>query len=96
MTMIDLVYDELLRTGFVSSRSQFSREWLGKNEAYMRNLTSKHTQPSIKVLATCACSLQNKGDSLVLYGDLDSKSKGKKLKKLARKCFDEILTVSSV
>ena len=94
--MIDFVYDELVRIGVVESRSQFSKEWLGKNEAYMRSLASKHMQPSVKAIATCANQLQNRGDSLVLYGDRKSKSTGKKLIQLSRRCVDEIVSASRV
>ena len=89
--MIDFVYDELVRIGFVENRSQFSKEWLGKNGAYMRSLASKRIEPSVKAIATCAHILQNKGDSLILYGDRKSKSTGKELIKLSRKCVENIV-----
>jgi hypothetical protein len=88
--MIDDVYDELRSIGIVNSSSDFSTVWLGKQESYYRGLRSKQRQPSIHVLVSCACRLQGTGDSLLAYGDDQHKASGRKLKRLARRCFDEI------
>jgi len=88
--MIDDVYDELRSIGIVNSCSDFSTVWLGKQESYYRGLRSKQRQPSIHVLVSCACRLQGTGDSLLAYGDDQHKASGRKLKRLARRCFDEI------
>ena len=88
--MIDEVFDELRRIGVVTSSSDFSTEWLGKQESYYRGLRSKQRQPSIHVLVSCACRLQGTGDSLLAYGDDQHKASGRKLKRLARRCFDQI------
>ena len=53
-------------------------------------IRSKQRQPSIHVLVSCACRLQGTGDSLLAYGDDQHKASGRKLKRLARRCFDEI------
>ena len=88
--MIDEVFDELRRIGVVTSGSDFSTDWLGKQESYYRGLRNKKRQPSMHVLVSCACRLQGRGDSLLVYGDDQHKAKGRKLKRLAKRCFEEI------
>jgi len=88
--MIDEVFDELRRFGVVTSSSDFSTEWLGKQESYYRGLRNKNRQPSMHVLVSCACRLQGTGDSLLVYGDDQLRAKGRRLKRLARRCFAEI------
>jgi hypothetical protein len=88
--MIDEVFDELRRIGVVTSSSEFSTEWLGKQESYYRGLRNKNRQPSMHVLVSCACRLQGTGDSLLVYGDDQLRAKGRRLKRLARRCFAEI------
>jgi hypothetical protein len=88
--MIDEVFEELRRIGIVNSSSDFSTDWLGKQESYYRGLRSKQRQPSTHVLVSCACRLQGTGDSLLIYGDDQLRARGRKLKRLARRCFEEI------
>ena len=45
---IDLVFGELQRIGQCTSRSQFSREWLGREESYYRSIQSKGRRPSVE------------------------------------------------
>jgi hypothetical protein len=45
---IDLVFEELKKLGQCTSRSQFSREWLGRNESYYRSIQSKGLKPSVE------------------------------------------------
>ena len=94
--MIDEVFDELRRIGVVTSSSDFSTEWLGKQESYYRGLRNKNRQPSMHVLVSCACRLQGTGDSLLVYGDDQLKAKGRRLKRLARRCFAEITSSDKI
>ena len=88
--MIDHVFDELRNIGVVSNTSEFSTMWLGKHESYYRGLRSKQREPSTHVLVSCACKLQGVGDNFLTYGDSHHKTQGRKLKRLARRCFEEI------
>ena len=90
LSMIDHVFDELRNIGVVSNSSEFSTIWLGKHESYYRGLRSKQRQPSTHVLVSCACKLQGVGDNFLAYGDSHHKIQGRKLKRLARRCFEEI------
>jgi len=94
--MIDEVFDELRRIGVVTSSSDFSTEWLGKQESYYRGLRNKNRQPSMHVLVSCACRLQGTGDSLLVYGDDQLRAKGRRLKRLARRCFAEITSSDKI
>ena len=94
--MIDEVFDELRRIGVVTSSSDFSTEWLGKQESYYRGLRNKNRQPSMHVLVSCACRLQGTGDSLLVYGDDQLRAKGRRLKRLARRCFAEITSCDKI
>ena len=44
--IIDIVFEELKQLGQCTSRSQFSRDWLGRNESYYRSIQSKGRRPS--------------------------------------------------
>ena len=48
----------------VDNESEFSTDWLGRSECYMRNLRFKRSQPSIGTLAICASKLSNYGNRL--------------------------------
>ena len=88
--MIDDVYHELCRMGLVSNSSDFSTVWLGRQESYYRGLRSKQRQPSIHVLVSCACRLRGAGDDLLAHGDHQHRASGRKLKRLAHSCLDQI------
>ena len=45
---IDLVFEELKQLGQCTSRSQFSSEWLGREESYYRSIQSKGRGPSVE------------------------------------------------
>ncbi|AKH99219.1 hypothetical protein IMCC20628_00495 [Hoeflea sp. IMCC20628] len=63
-TVLNEIY-ELLRThGLVRSESEFSREWLGRSDCYMRTLRFKGTEPSVGSIAICASKLQHYGKRL--------------------------------
>ena len=88
--MIDILFDELRTIGLVTNSCDFSRDWLGRNESYYRGLRSKSRKPSMAVLVACASKMKGLGDSLTVYGDDKIRAKGRKLKRLARRCIDEM------
>jgi len=45
----------------VSSESEFSKDWLGRSECYLRSLRFKGTTPSVGCVAICASKLQHYG-----------------------------------
>src|ERR1035437_1200136 len=60
---IDLVFEELKRIGQCSSRSQFSREWLGREESYYRSITVKRRRPSAEAQLNLVAKLRSLGMS---------------------------------
>src|ERR1035437_7504393 len=58
---IDLVFEELKRIGQCTSRSQFSHEWLGRNESYYRSIQSKGLKPSVEARVNLVAKLRDLG-----------------------------------
>ena len=52
------VYKLLKKEHLVSSESEFSRDWLGRSECYLRTLRFKGVTPSAGSVAVCASRLQ--------------------------------------
>ena len=63
-TVLNEVFDYLKEIKVVDSESEFSTDWLGRSECYMRNLRFKKAQPSIGTLAICASKLSHYGNRL--------------------------------
>src|SRR5664279_3813118 len=60
---IDFVFEELKRIGQCTSRSQFSREWLGREESYYRSIQSKGRRPSAEAQLNLVSRLRDLGMS---------------------------------
>ena len=63
-TILNDVYDLLKSKQLVSSESEFSRDWLGRSECYLRTLRFQGTKPSVGCVAICASKLQHYGRRL--------------------------------
>lgn len=63
-SVINEVLEMLMASGLVSSESEFSRDWLGRSESYMRVLRFYKESPSIASIAICASKLQYYGRKL--------------------------------
>ena len=61
--IIDIVFEELKRIGQCTSRSQFSRDWLGRNESYYRSIQSKGRRPSAEAQLNLVSRLRDLGMS---------------------------------
>jgi hypothetical protein len=59
--LIKHVFDELRLLGSCSSRSDFSVDWLGANEAYYRSVAARDETVSVRAQAHLAASLRNVG-----------------------------------
>ena len=64
-TILNDVYDLLKSKQLVSSESEFSRDWLGRSECYLRTLRFKGTKPSVGCVAICASKLQHYGNQMI-------------------------------
>jgi hypothetical protein len=56
--IIDIVFEELKRIGQCTSRSQFSSEWLGREESYYRSIQSKGIKPSAEAQLNLVAKLR--------------------------------------
>lgn len=66
--VIDEVMATLVTYNLVSSEREFSREWLGRSESYLRGLRFHNKKPSISSIAVCASKLQHYGKRLAETG----------------------------
>ena len=60
-TVLDDVYQMLHAIGAVRSESEFSKDWLGISDCYLRTLRFKRVPPSVGSIAICASKLQHYG-----------------------------------
>jgi hypothetical protein len=60
---IDLVFGELQRIGQCTSRSQFSREWLGREESYYRGIQARGHKASVEAQVNLVAKLRSLGMS---------------------------------
>ncbi len=51
------IYDFLRQRGTVQSEAEFSIDWLGQCESYVRGLRFRKTEPSLGVIAICGTRL---------------------------------------
>ena len=87
-TILNDVYDLLKSKQLVSSESEFSRDWLGRSECYLRTLRFKGTKPSVGCVAICASKLQHFGRCMTAteqYTQL-----GKQFIELSEQCHKQI------
>jgi hypothetical protein len=59
------VYQLLRQINVVDSESEFSRDWLGRSDCYLRSCRFKNTEPSVSTLAICASKLQHYGNRMM-------------------------------
>ena len=93
--MIEKIFDELCELGAVRSSDEFSIKWLGQERSYLRCLRSKRREPSLKALATCAVRLLKTADGLGRSQPSYAVEKSMRLRNLANRCLDQILTEGS-
>jgi len=90
--MIEDIFSGLKQMGAVRSTDEFSTEWLGREKSYMRCMRARRRHPSSTVLATCAVRLLRTADGLSISRLPPAQENGLKLRSLANKCLEEILT----
>jgi hypothetical protein len=77
-TVLTEVYELLRSIGAVANEAEFSRDWLGRSEGYVRGLRFKGLGASTGSLAICASKLQHYGLQMcesAVTGSLASSSK---------------------
>ena len=82
------VYAVLHSIGAVKNESEFSTDWLGRSECYLRTLRFKNVDASISSIAVCASKLQHYGTRMCAtdtHRDL-----GKQFLQLSERCHQHI------
>ena len=87
-TILDEIFSELKTVGIVSSETEFSMDWLGRSECYMRTLRFERKEPSIATIAICASKLQHYGERMLESNTY--RKVGKKFLRLSAQCHSEI------
>ena len=85
---INEVFELLSSIRAVDSESEFSKDWLGRSECYLRTLRFKQKEPSVGTLAICASKLQHYGKRMILREE--HKCIGDQFLKLSEKCHQHI------
>ncbi len=87
-TVINEVFELLHAIKAVDSESEFSRDWLGRSECYLRTLRFKGTKPSVATIAICASKLQHYGNQLIRQRQ--HKELGERFLALSQQCHAQI------
>jgi hypothetical protein len=87
-TVLNEVLELLMQIGVVNSESEFSRDWLGRSECYLRTIRFKEAEPSIGAMAICASKLQHHGKRM-LQTEAHQKL-GEKFLSLSEECHEHI------
>ena len=87
-TVLSDVYKLLNSIGAVRSESEFSTEWLGRSECYMRTLRFKGSSASVGAVAICASKLQHYGTRML--STEKHTELGKQFLQLSEQCHKQI------
>ena len=90
--MIEIVFSELKKTGVVQSSAEFSRDFLGMEESYLRGIRARNRIPSAKALAACAVRLKTVGKSFSESQMPIVAERGELMIQLGDCCINEILS----
>lgn len=89
--MIEAIYEELKKLGAVTSRTDFSEEWLGMEGSYFRGRRVKERSPSPRALATCAVKLRKRASILQDSAYPQARVVATRYHLLADRCLDGLL-----
>ena len=87
-TVLKQVYELLRNIGAVANEAEFSKDWLGRSECYMRMLRFKGIGASTGSVAICASKLQHYGKRM--YESSAHSELGKQFLELSRECHNMI------
>jgi len=89
-TILTEVFEAVREMGLTRTESEFSVEWLGRSECYMRTLHFKCVKPSVGTLAICASKLQHYGQCMTATEQ--HTQLGKRFIELSEQCHKQINT----
>ena len=91
-TVLSDVYKLLHSINAVRSESEFSKDWLGRSECYLRSLRFNGLEPSVSSIAVCASKLQHYGQRMI--ATTEHKQLGERFVSLSNACHRQINTQS--
>jgi hypothetical protein len=86
--VLDEVFEVLRGIGAVRSESEFSKDWLGRSECYLRSLRFNGLEPSVSSIAVCASKLQHYGQRMCATEQ--HRKLGVRFISLAEQCHNQI------
>jgi hypothetical protein len=86
--VLNEVFYVLKGIGAVRSESEFSKDWLGRSECYLRSLRFNGLEPSVSTIAVCASKLQHYGKRMC--ATREHEHLGKQFLRLAEQCHKQI------
>ena len=87
-TVLDDVYQMLHGIGAVRSENEFSKDWLGRSDCYLRTLRFKRVPPSVGSIAICASKLQHYGQRML--ATTEHTQLGERFVGLSNACYRQI------
>ena len=92
-TVLIEIYQLLNSIGAVRSESEFSTDWLGRSECYLRTIRFKGTDASVGAVAICASKLQHYGERMC--ATKQNTELGEQFIKLSKQCHKLISAQST-
>lgn len=89
--MIETIYEELKKLGAVSSKTDFSEEWLGMEGSYFRGRRGKDGSASSRALGTCAVRLRKRARILQGSAFPQARIAAGRFELLADQCLEGLL-----
>lgn len=86
--ILNEIFETLSGVGVVSTEGEFSQDWLGHSESYLRTLRFKNAEPSMGALAICSVRLQKVGREMV--ASKRYQHVGLRFLALSEKCHEQI------
>ncbi len=86
--ILNEIFETLSGVGVVSTEGEFSQDWLGHSESYLRTLRFKNTEPSMGALAICSVRLQKAGQEMI--ASKRYQHVGMRFLALSEKCHEQI------
>lgn len=86
--ILNEIFETLSGVGVVSTEGEFSQDWLGYSESYLRTLRFKNAEPSMGALAICSVRLQKVGREMV--ASKRHQHVGLRFLALSEKCYEQI------
>ena len=84
------VRDQLMEAGVIRSECEFSEQWLGKSECYVRVLRYSGAAPSADAWANCAAKLRGLSAQLMRSDQAHHRHWAEVFSDLRERCYGEI------